>query len=390
MSLRRGAFVAMLSLRRLAVGSVAKCIGSARWCRASVTVRLHSASTSASAPQAARDADLAQLREDLSLALGQGRFGTAVDVATKMRDRCAEAWGEKHGMTASALCNLALAQKKRGLPEEALLNYERALSIYRELHPEGTYPMAFAYVNLGLLQLSQGEKAKGFARLEKVDAARGSLEEAAAVFSKVLGSRPHPQALAVQVHLAAAARLQKKHSEARKLLEGAIASLRDKVASCKEFAAEEAAVEVGPLASSSRSGPGLGSGGGMGAAATAPGRNLAARALAEYETVLATALNNLGYLLKEKGEYEAATAAYDEALALREKLLDKRHPDVIATMHNIAELRTAAGHAAWGDEMRNDILERMGVDAQDSCGSDGEHAAGGSTDSSSVTTDGRR
>lgn len=323
------------------------------------------ASTARLFAAAAHDSAMADLREQLSEALGQGRFGTAVEVASKMRDLSIEAWGEKHGMTASALCNLALAQKKRGLAEEALKNYERALEIYRELHPEGTYPMAFAYLNLGLLQLSQGEKVKGFARLEQVDFARGSLEEAASVFAKVLGKRPHPQALAVQVHLASAARLQKKHAEARKLLDGVIGTLREKVASCKEFAAEEAAVEVGPLASGPKSGSAAA---GAAAAAGRAQAGLAARALAEYQTVLATALNNLGFLLKEKGEFEAATAAYDEALSLRESLLDKTHPDVIATMHNIAELRAAAGHVAWGDELRREILARMGVAA----GVDGE------------------
>lgn len=333
-----------------------------------IVTRFSASSLAASArpfAAAAHDSAMADLRDQLSEALGLGRFGTAVDVASKMRDLSIESWGEKHGMTASALCNLALAQKKRGLTEDALKNYERALSIYRELHPEGTYPMAFAYLNLGLLQLSQGEKAKGFARLEQVDFARGSLEEAASVFAKVLGSRPHPQALAVQVHLASAARLQKKHAEARKLLDGVIGSLREKVASCKEFAAEEAAVEVGPLASR----PKPGSAGGAAGRAQA---GLAARALAEYQTVLATALNNLGFLLKEKGEFDAATAAYDESLALRESLLDKGHPDVIATMHNIAELRAAAGHAALSDEMRRAILERMGVAA----GVEGDEAEG--------------
>ena len=56
---------------------------------------------------------------------------------------------------------------------------------------------------------------------------------------------------------------------------------------------------------------------------------------------VASSLNNLAGLYRDQGHYRKAESLYVRALALREKLLGPEHPDVAISLNNLAELYQA-------------------------------------------------
>jgi len=273
----------------------------------------HGGTDGASMQEAEKEIAAAQV--DVRAAMEQGLFQTAAEAAESCTQLCSNYYGDAHPATASAFNNLALAQKNLGLLDEALANYDKALRIYRTALTDDHMSTAACYLNIGLLLLALASKAKGMARMDHIENAKLNLEQAHAIRSKLLGDSSHPQALTVQLHLAAAARMQKRYPDAERLLQDAIAALRKR--------------ELG----------GLGT---------------------------ATGLNNLGFLYKEMGQLARAGEAYEEAWRIREGKLGLRHPDTIAVMHNIAELRFTAGDEEGMNAMRQEILRRFGEPAQQS------------------------
>jgi tetratricopeptide (TPR) repeat protein len=74
------------------------------------------------------------------------------------------------------------------------------------------------------------------------------------------------------------------------------------------------------------------------------------RALAIREKVLgpdhpdvAASLNNLATLLDKQGKYDEAEPLYRRALAIRKKVLGPDHPDVAASLNNLAALLHKSG-----------------------------------------------
>jgi tetratricopeptide (TPR) repeat protein len=61
-------------------------------------------------------------------------------------------------------------------------------------------------------------------------------------------------------------------------------------------------------------------------------------ALKPEQLSIALALNNLGLLLSNQGQYAAAEALYRRSLAIHEKVLRPDHPDVALSLNNLAEL----------------------------------------------------
>ena len=74
---------------------------------------------------------------------------------------------------------------------------------------------------------------------------------------------------------------------------------------------------------------------------------------------LATAedLNDLGVALVEAKEFAAADSAGREALAIRRKLLDAGHPDVLVSLHNLAAVRQAVGDYGEAERLYREVLQ---------------------------------
>ena len=216
---------------------------------------------------------------------------------------------------------MGLAQRQLWQLGPALSSYEAALRTYRNCLPtEEHASIAAVHVNIGLAHLAAatartststtGEDGLGPAeRRAAAAAARASLDIAQALRVRLAGGDArHPSAMAVQVHVAAAARAQGCTDEAERLLVEAVAALRTR--------------EPSGIA-------------------------------------LANALNNLGVLRRASGAPARAAENLTESLAIREARLGRRHPDTVTAMHNLAEARAAAGDEAAAASLRSEILARL-------------------------------
>lgn len=303
-----------------------------------------------------REQEIALLHVEVREHLEAGKMASAAEAAARCLEATRGYYGESHPATASALNNLAYAQKQIGQFDEAVKSYEGALKAYEGSVGAQHLSTASCLSNLGLLHLALAGKQKGMQKMVHVDLARGYLEQALSVRAKLLGgggssegaAPPAPAAdaagkkpllpsiteadfpdhpvIGVSLYqLASAARQQNRHKEALSLLNQAVAMLRR---------------TVGPK-----------------------------------HTSTATALNNLGYLLKDMGDYAGAEAAYVEARDTRAALLGPRHPDYIAVLHNLAELKMAAGAPDAAAGLQSEILRLMGVSEGEGGGAAGSGAA---------------
>jgi tetratricopeptide (TPR) repeat protein len=283
-----------------------------------------SSSSSPTAPQSveqslqSHERRIADLQAATREALAAGRLAEALEAAQQAREHTLAFYGPRHAACAAAANNVALALKAQGGAANlaaALALLEEAAQLYESLEGYGRAhaSTATAYANLGALQLALARSAAGLARVPHIEAGRGYFELALSTRRAALGER-HAMVGVSLYQLASAARMQRRFAEAEALLHESVALLR------------------------------------------------ACGASARAST--ATALNNLGFLLKETREFARADAAYVEALAVRRELLGAAHPDSIATQHNLAECRRAAGDEAGAIELQKGILRVMGVEEE--------------------------
>jgi tetratricopeptide (TPR) repeat protein len=71
---------------------------------------------------------------------------------------------------------------------------------------------------------------------------------------------------------------------------------------------------------------------------------------------LALAIDNLGALLDENGDYDAAEKLYLESLAMRHRLLGAKHPLIALTLGNLARVRQVKGDLAGAEAMFREAL----------------------------------
>jgi len=80
---------------------------------------------------------------------------------------------------------------------------------------------------------------------------------------------------------------------------------------------------------------------------------------------VATALNDLGYLQKEAGNFQSAIDAYEEAFSIRKDALGPDNPSTVTTEWNLAAVHGAMGNVEKQQSMSASILERFGYSAED-------------------------
>ena len=71
---------------------------------------------------------------------------------------------------------------------------------------------------------------------------------------------------------------------------------------------------------------------------------------------LALAIHNLGALLDEDGDYDAAEKLYVEALAMRHRLLGDKHPLIAVTLASVARVRQTKGDLAGAEAAFREAL----------------------------------
>lgn len=263
---------------------------------------------------AAAEREISALQVEVRDHLAAGRFVSAEGAAERCVAAAQAYYGTVHPAYAAAVNNLSVALNNMGKHDDAITRASEALGVYERVVGSEHASTAAALANLGIMYVAAARRAKGIDRLQHADAARGYLEQALSVRTKVL-PRDDPHLAVTMYQLAVVARLQGKGAEAERLLRDAVAALRGK----------------------------------LGAA----------------HPLTATAINNLGVFLKESRRFEEARAAYDEALDTRARVLGDRHPDTLASMNNLAELLRATGDEAGAAAVQARILKVMGVRPDD-------------------------
>ena len=228
--------------------------------------------------------------------------------------------GERSPAYASALNNLALVHKMNGDLAIAAPIYEQALAVYRSALGWAHPSVATTLANLGLLHAALAGRHRGSSEATATSALREHAEIALQYCTQAVEQRgiaasapaagPQQRAsLAVaRYQLATPLRLLGRFDEAEQQIIDAVAVLRT----------DGSALET------------------------------------------ATALNNLGFLYKEKRDHARAQAAYVEAAAIRESNLGPRHQDTISSLHNLAELLRDSGDEGAAVRVQRQILERIG------------------------------
>ncbi|MEM8720030.1 MAG: tetratricopeptide repeat protein [Cyanobacteria bacterium P01_G01_bin.39] len=77
----------------------------------------------------------------------------------------------------------------------------------------------------------------------------------------------------------------------------------------------------------------------------------------EQHPDVAASLNNLANLYKSQGKYEAAEPLYQEALELLKQLLGEQHPDVATSLNNLADLYQLQGKYEAAEPLYQKALE---------------------------------
>ncbi len=80
------------------------------------------------------------------------------------------------------------------------------------------------------------------------------------------------------------------------------------------------------------------------------------RTLGDAHPDVAASLNDLAWLLVDKGDYEAAEPLYRKSLAMRRSLLGDSHPDVADSMNNLAVLLGIKGDYAAAEPLLREVL----------------------------------
>ena len=248
---------------------------------------------------------ISDLQQETRASLSQHDYSSALTAATTCLEVTEAHFGKVHAATACAINNIGQVHRQAGDVKGALPFLVDALEAYEKACGLEHVSTGQAMANLGLLHLALAPGCKGMERVEHVEDGRALLERALECKRKALGER-HAQVGVAMYQLASALRAQKKYGEAERLLLASIALLRE--------------VE------------------GKGALTTS------------------TALNNAGFLFKERGEYLKAKAFYREALDIRHAKLGEKHPDSIATRHNVAECLRASGDEEGAQQIQREIL----------------------------------
>ena len=271
--------------------------------------------------------EIGELQRSVRDALGAQDVATATEASEALMALARESYGEERNpVLAAAYNDAALCVKAAGDYEAAGLLLARSVQAYETCGMGDHASTATSLHNMGVCYKEHAARPqiRGLERAALLDRAAEALEESVLRRERSAGfdaKRDAPALATTQVIRASVLRLSKKPDDAADVLDGAISSLR-------------AALAHTPVDT--------------------------------IRTALAAALNNKALYAKHDGDADnAAGPLYAEALALREAALGAAHPLVIQTLHNIAEHLDAAGDDDDANGIREEILRRLDVDADD-------------------------
>lgn len=273
-----------------------------------------------------------ETEKDVGLALREvqdlykeGKYTEALQVSLGMKDWLERELGEDHPVYASCLNNVALMHKMTNELEDAVHYYAMALDTYERSVGVNHRSYATALNNLGLVFLMQAQQAEAnkggkMEALALFKSAEATLREVLVIRAQLLED-DDPALLTTRSNLASILQRTGRGVEAEEMVRTTISRVQEK-----------------------------------------------ARGKASPE--VATAMNNLGYLLKQEGRLEESRALYKEALRIRRALYPKEHPLVIVSLNNLAELcLVTPGLEGEGGALQDEILKLLNPIRRDGDGS---------------------
>eukprot|EP00466_Bigelowiella_natans_P020673 jgi/Bigna1/139559/aug1.51_g14267 len=232
--------------------------------------------------------------EKVSAMHAEGKYEAALQVAEESHSLIIENYGEEHTFCASIINNKALILKQLGKLEEASRLYSKALAIY--------------VLGVGTEHPSYATALHNKAFVERL---QGNVEEGVRLFSKALDIRR--KALGPECAVRFFPALFPQHSD--------VAVTMHNLGSCsRELGNLEKAKDLQEQA-----------------------LLILRRRLGTEHLITAGCMNALGLTLKQTEDYDGAVNMYANALGVQQRALGVRHPDVITTMHNLAECYSGSG-----------------------------------------------
>eukprot|EP00607_Mallomonas_marina_P007642 CAMPEP_0182423028 /NCGR_PEP_ID=MMETSP1167-20130531/8913_1 /TAXON_ID=2988 /ORGANISM="Mallomonas Sp, Strain CCMP3275" /LENGTH=303 /DNA_ID=CAMNT_0024601609 /DNA_START=111 /DNA_END=1022 /DNA_ORIENTATION=- len=260
-----------------------------------------------------------QIKRELGSFYSKGNYNAALDCAVKLQKYVEKAMGKENAIYASCLNNIALMNKLLGNYEVGIDYYIDALHKYEDVVGRNNSSYVSTLTNLGVLCKLFAEQRSGAERMELLLRADEALTDASTLRVSISGS-DHKDTLLVSTHLAGLWRVQgqidKAEQEYRRLYKRSI--------------------------------------------------NL----FGQMDSLSATLANNLGLLLKTKGEWQEARELYELSLDARSRSLGDAHPDTIISMHNLSELLHSTGKEEEALQIQRQILAVVGDDQTEQKGDD--------------------
>eukprot|EP01041_Mallomonas_annulata_P003330 gene3330-6591_t len=238
--------------------------------------------------------EMFKIKREMGAYYSKGSYENALQSATHLQIYVEETMGKDNAIYASCLNNVALMNKMLGNYELAVDKYIDALHKYEDVSGKFNSSYISTLTNLGVLCKTFAEHRKGKERTELLQRADEALYDAYKLRTQVSGFE-NRDTLFVANHLACLWRTQGDVARAER-------KFRETLEQCRLL-------------------------------------------FGDKDSLTATVLNNLGFLLKTKGgsAMEEAQSCYDEALSIRSGSLGDKHPDTIVTMHNLSELLYSKG-----------------------------------------------
>jgi len=316
---------------------------------------------------------LADLNLDVQAKYKEGNYSEALELAKFAQSEMLDYFGKDHPVVASAWNNVAVMSKRLGHFNDAVEAYLQAVSTYRsaagERHPQYVTTLS----NLGLcfqaaaLQTSEGKKQMGLERIPFLERAVETLQEVVDLRAKSEVSYSDSGGTVATVNKQSRMHLTlAQHYLAETRGNGGLTRAESRK---KKEQAEGAAGDG--LATPAVGGEEDKREGSAAALAALAATEDYANALEEKigpdkaHSELATALNNQGFLLKSLGRFALAKVPYGTAVAMREELFGSAHPDAVAAKHNLAECLLADGDTNGASALQQEILDALGVIADD-------------------------
>ena len=235
-------------------------------------------------PSPEAEAELRFLNSQIATLFATADYEAALPLASRAASIALALFGDAHPAYASAVNNSAIVHKHNQQYDTAATLYQQALLSY-QLAIGPAHPNTLtAANNLALAYKQLGEVDKAIELLERVLSGR----------TRILGA-DHPHTAATMHHLA--------------LL---LASSAPRNERALQLATE--------------------------------GLRLTRRRYGSESLEAATAMNNLAFLHKQRGEYVDAMGWYERALGVRTRGLPFGHADVVVAMNNVAECWRAQGN----------------------------------------------